>query len=104
MTPEALGIATGSFLSLLFNYMPGLRGWFDSFSTGTQKSSMAVMTLVVAIGITFWSCSDPVNAKDGIGVCLSGVDWRSILMTWFLTLGPNQVLDRVSPKQGDGNA
>jgi len=102
MTPETLGITTGSILSLLFNYIPGLKDWFDSFSAKAQKLAMAVMTLVAAIGITVWSCSDPNNAKSGIGVCLSGVDWRSILITWFLTLGPNQVIDRVSPKAGDG--
>lgn len=98
MTPEALSITTGSILSLLFNYFPGLRQWFDGLSSNTKGLAMAAMTGIIAIGITFWSCSDPVNAKKGIGICLSGVNWWSFIMTWFLTLGPNQAVHRVSPK------
>lgn len=103
MTPELIGAASGTALSLFFNLVPGAKEWYDSHSTKWQKLAMVVLTFLTAIGITFWSCANPSVANlSPLGVCLSGIDWVSVLVVWASTYIPNQAVDRGTPKPGDG--
>ncbi len=56
MTIETLSLAAGALLSLLFAYVPGVKGWFDAKDSTVKRAIMAGALLVVAIVIFAAGC------------------------------------------------
>lgn len=99
MTPEEMAFVSGlagSLLSLVFNWLPGLRQRFDKLSSANQQLSMAVMTFVIAVGINIYQCLDPesLTCTDGFSVRRVGI----LAATFLAGAVSNQSTDRITPK------
>jgi hypothetical protein len=97
MTPEALSATAGIILSALMTYIPGLNVAFASLSPTTKRLTMVGCLIAAAIGTAAWTCTSP-EAGTTFGMCMSGFDWRSILMALIAALVANQSADRILPK------
>jgi len=100
--PEFLAAIAGGILSLLMNYVPGLKDRFDRLSANGQRAAMAGLLLVAAVLTPVWSCWKP--EAGGLGACLRGTDWQAVLQAYFYALVSNQSVDRISPKKRDREA
>ena len=50
MTPEQIAILAGAFLAILFEYLPGLSGWYDPLSPQQKRLFMlGLMSVVTAV-------------------------------------------------------
>jgi len=56
MSADWLVATVAAILALLFDYLPGLSGWFDKQDEGKKKLLMVGMLLVVAFGVFGLSC------------------------------------------------
>lgn len=99
LSPAAIAATAGAFLSLLFNYVPGLNTRFDRLSADMQRTVMGVVLLLSAIGMALWQCSDQ-SASVMSTMCEGGINWRAILTNTVFALVGNQSVDRISPKPG----
>ena len=56
MTSEQLAGLTGIVLQLLFEYLPGVSGWYDGLTVQVKRLTMAGLMLVVAASVYGLSC------------------------------------------------
>ena len=57
VTPSALLLFLGIVLSLLFDYLPPLKNWFDKFSVDEKRKIMTLALVVVGIIVYAGSCA-----------------------------------------------
>lgn len=57
MTVETLSLAAGALLSLLFSYIPGVKGWFESKDSTVKRLIMALALLVVSVLVFAAGCA-----------------------------------------------
>lgn len=93
---HAYAAIAGAILSLLMNYIPGLKTMFDKLTSDQQRLVMAGLLAVAAVGTAIWSCTDPANG--GLSVCLGDTNWRGVVQAFVFALIANQSVDRISPK------
>lgn len=56
VNPSALMLFLGIVLSLLFDYLPPLKNWFDNFSVDEKRKIMTLALVVVGILVYVGSC------------------------------------------------
>lgn len=100
MSPEALAACAGGFLSLLFNYVPGLNARFDRLTADGQRALMALLLAVTAVGMALWTCTSP-ETSEAFGLCVGDTNWRAVATNFVFALIANQGVDRLSPKPRD---
>lgn len=91
-----VGVA-GMALSVLFSYVPGLRGWYASLQTEYKQLIMLGLVVLTTASIFALDCYGVISTtascdKDGI-----------ISLVWMLVLGltSNQAAYLISPQTGD---
>lgn len=97
MSAEILVGIAGVVLSVLFEYFPGLAGWYDKLKDNLQRSIMLGMLVIVA-GVVFGlNCAGWFEGKIPVIVCSeSGVE--ELIWLLIVALGANQTTHRILPK------
>ena len=92
MSAELLAGIAGVVLSLLFEYLPGLHGWYNALVDTKQKLIMVAALLLSAGGVFALAC---VGRYDLVTCDVAGV-W--LLLEYFiLAVIANQATHRLSP-------
>lgn len=97
LSAEVLIAISGSVISLLFSYIPGLRTWYAAKSDEIKRLLMLVMVVVVSGAIFGLSCGGVIDTniacnKDGI--------WALVWMV-LLAISTNQATFLLTPKPAD---
>lgn len=58
MSADFLASVSGALLSLIFAYVPGLKGWFDGLAGEMKRGIMAALLLVVAAAVFGLACAN----------------------------------------------
>lgn len=101
VSPEALVLGgmfasiAGALLSLAMKYVPGLSDWYAKQASGTKSLLMAVLVVISAVGVAFWTCSD--------GACAAQGNWKVYVMAIFGALMANQATHQITPTPGDAS-
>lgn len=88
MTAAILIGLYGAVISLIFEYVPFIAGWYDGLTPQLKQSFMAVFMLVLAVGAYVGQCQlgwFSVNFDCTIG-------WYGVLGLWLSALTGNQIL------------
>lgn len=81
LSPEALMLLMGGFMSLLFTYFPGLNTWYASKAEKTKKIVMAVLLAAITAALYAGMCIGMVTVAEMVCDVASGID-----MIYFLVL------------------
>jgi hypothetical protein len=85
-TPEFLTCLLGALLAILFDWFPGLAGWYGALSQGKKRQSMAVLLLGAVLLLFAASCAG--LTVDGAGCDKAGL--TTLLQNYLLAVGVNQ--------------
>lgn len=88
MTVETLSLAAGALLSLLFGYVPGLKGWFDAKDSTVKRLIMAGALLIVSVLVFAAGCAGLTIPGAVIECSTQGV-W-ALVQVLLLALVANQ--------------
>lgn len=103
MTAEQLSATAGVILSLVFSYVPPVRGWFEALDGDGKRVVMGLALAVVAAGALGLSCLDwsalvqgaPLPTCDEVGV-------GQALQALLAALIANQAVFLISPQPNKG--
>lgn len=98
MNPELLASVAGITLSLIMSYIPGLSDKFATLSSNAKRSIMAILIVISALGLAFWTCLNP-EGDARFGACLGGLSWSEYLQAVIAALVSNQATFTISPKK-----
>jgi len=88
-----LSTVAGILLSLLFEYVPGFRDWFNKLEDVEKRLSMAVILLISVAVIFALSCCSPLDWVD----CTQAGIW-TLLEAFFVALVANQTTHRIAKR------
>lgn len=94
MSVETLSLVAGALLSLLFSYVPGLRGWFDAKDPIVKRLIMAAALLVVAVAVFGASCAN--LPLPGVQIECSTAGIWPLVEVYLLALVANQAAYQIS--------
>ena len=92
MSSELLAGTAGVVLSLLFEYLPGLHGWYNALLDGYQKLIMLAALILTAAGIYALACA----GRYDLVTCDAAGAWN-LLEYFVLAVVANQAAHRLSP-------
>lgn len=88
MTIETLSLAAGALLSLLFAYVPGVKGWFDAKESTVKRLIMAGALLLISILVFAAGCAGLQIPGAAIECSTQGA-W-TLVQVFLLALVANQ--------------
>lgn len=91
LTPEILAMLGGTFLSLLFGYIPGFKDWYEAKTSEQKALIMAGLLVVPTVGFFLLNCGGyiPGTTCDSRGALnLAGL--------YLLTLVVNQGVHNIA--------
>ena len=88
MTIETLSLAAGALLSLLFGYIPGVKGWFEAKDSVVKRLIMAAALLVVSLAVFGAGCAG--LQIPGADIACSAQGAWMLLQVFLLALVANQ--------------
>jgi pilus assembly protein Flp/PilA len=86
ITPEFLSVAGAALLALLFDWMPGIRQWFDGLTESQKRQTAGGMVMLVVLLIYALQCANLVQT----GLTCDQVGFTQIVYSALLALGVNQ--------------
>lgn len=94
MDEAQLSMIAGTVLSLLFSYVPGLKGWYEKLSADFKRLVMLVVLLVTSGAIYGLSCAGWLDmvACDKEGLI-------GLVNIFFAALVANQATYLISPER-----
>jgi hypothetical protein len=93
MTPEIIAAAAGIFLSLLFEYVPGIESWYEKLAQKAKAGIMAGSVVIVVVALVLLSCYGPYDYF----ACESSGFWEATELL-ILALITNQTTHRLIKK------
>lgn len=97
MSPEGLALISGSVLSLLFSYFPGLNAKFAGLSSEVKRLIMLALLAVVAGAVYGLNCGG-FGADIGVIIACDRTGAISLVQAFILALIANQSIYAVSPE------
>ena len=89
LSPEYLAGIAGIILSVLVQYTPGLREWFDALTPTPKRLVMLGLLALASVGVLLWQCRVD-------GACYSA-NWETVLTAFITALVTNQAAAQISP-------
>ena len=93
MTPEIVVAAAGIFLSILFEYVPGVEGWYNALTKQLKAAIMAGSVLIVVVVLMLISCFGPYDYMT----CTEAGIWEAVELL-AIALVTNQTTHRLIRK------
>lgn len=78
-SPESLAMIASVVLSLLFSYIPGLRGWFDQFVPEAKRLIMLILLALTTGAVFGLACAGIITGLACTRVGVIDVVWAFIL-------------------------
>jgi hypothetical protein len=94
MSIETLSLAAGALLSLLFSYVPGVKGWFDAKDSTVKRLIMACALLLISVLIFAAGCAGVSIPGSTITCSVEGA-W-ALVQIFLLALVANQGLYNIT--------
>lgn len=95
-TPEVIAVVAGALMAVLFNYVPGLAGWFAKLDS-TYKRLFMLGAAIITVGAIFGlACANIV-----VGIACDKYGALRLVLALFLWVMSNQSADRISPVVGE---
>ncbi len=88
MSAEGLASIAGVVLSLVFSYVPGVKGWFEVLDKAYKQLIMGILLVVVAVGVFGVACSGWLD----VGVVCSQEGAIGLIQTLIAALVANQAV------------
>ena len=95
MSSELLSLVAGTFLSLLFAYVPGLNEWFAKKSGTIKRLIMLGLLALTAVAVYGLSCAGWVFG--GIGVTCDQAGIQKLIEVFVLAAIANQTTFSIAP-------
>lgn len=86
LTPETLIGFAAVILALLFDWLPGLKTWYDKFSEGQKRGLMAGLLVIVTGAVFGLSCAGWLQT----GLLCNGIGIQDALFLLVLAVAINQ--------------
>lgn len=96
ITPELIAATAGLVLSLVFDWVPVLKDWYDQLTPTPKRLIMLALLLLVTLGILAWECR-------GVGACYTD-NWETFLAAFIAALVANQAAHGISPLPAERRA
>ena len=93
LTPESLAMVAGIVLSVLFSYVPGLKGWFEKFGPETKRLVMLGLLALVTAGSFGLACAGVLT-----GIECTGAGAFRVIGAFVLAVIANQSAYAISPR------
>lgn len=93
LSPETLSMIAGVVLTLLFSYVPGIAGWYQTFTAEKKSLVMLGLLVIVSIGAFSLSCAGWIA-----GLACTTVDLQRLVGCLLLAVIANQSVYKISPQ------
>jgi hypothetical protein len=105
MTAETLTLLAGAILSLGFNYVPGLSGWFERLGEGaedggTRKRLVMLLLLAAAAAGAFGLACSGWGAEFGLGLSCDRPGLSGLLIALIQAVVANQAVYAITKNVG----
>jgi hypothetical protein len=100
MTATVLTGIASALLSILFEYVPGLRSWYGALKDNLQRLIMLGLLVVVAGVIFGWNCSGWFSGKIPAVSC-DQVGVQELVWLLVIAVASNQATHRILPKSNN---
>jgi hypothetical protein len=97
MTTTVLAGVAGALLSLLFEYVPGIAGWFEKQTSITKRIVMSVALIVAAAVVYAMACAGLLGALNWSLTC-DEAGLTQLLGVLFAALATNQTFHALVKK------
>jgi hypothetical protein len=61
LTPNLLIVIVAALIAILFDWLPGLKTWYDKILDGQKRGLMALLLLIITAAIFLISCAGWLN-------------------------------------------
>jgi hypothetical protein len=85
-TPEKIVAAGAVLLAVLFDWLPGLKTWYDKLGDGQKRGLMAVLLLLIVGGTFGLTCAGVINS----GMVCTGAGIEDAALLFALSIAINQ--------------
>jgi hypothetical protein len=86
ITPNLLVAIVAVILAVLFDWLPGLKTWYDKFTDGQKRGIMALLLLITTAAVLGISCA----AWWPLGITCNAEGIRSAIYMLVLAIAINQ--------------
>lgn len=98
MSAECLSLIAGTFLSLVFSYIPGARGWFMKFSPEIKRLVMLAIIIVTGCIVYGLACLEWAS-EWGITLSCDQTGLLGLVEQIVIAIIANQSIYAISPRQ-----
>ena len=98
MSVEILTMMAAAVLSLIFQYVPGLEGWYENQSSQIKAAIMLAALIVVAAGAYALSCAGPYDYFE----CTQAGAWQAaelLLLAIVANQGTHMLFKSIQPAE-----
>jgi len=103
MSAESLSLIAGTFLSLVFSYIPGARGWFMQFSPEIKR--LVMLAIIILTGCILYGLACLEWASDwGITLSCDQTGLLGLVEQIVIAIIANQSIYAISPHHVNNNS
>ena len=96
MSAESLSLATGTLLSLIFSYIPGVHNWYTKFEPTMKRIIMLALLFVISGSVYGFSCLGWAQ-EWGVAITCDQSGLMALIMQTVLAIIANQSVYAISP-------
>ena len=96
MPAESLSLIAGTFLSLIFSYVPGAKGWFMQFEPEVKRLIMLGL-IILSAGVVFGLSCLGWGAEVGINLSCDQTGLLGLVQQMVIAIIANQSIYAISP-------
>lgn len=103
MSAETLSLITGTLLSLIFSYIPGVHIWFSNFEPTIKRLIMLSLLLLISGSIYGFSCLGWA-LEWGIPITCNHAGLMTLIKQTVIAIIANQSVYSISPQRRISNS
>lgn len=97
MTADTLALFSGSVLSLLFSYVPGLNDWFEKLEVVHKRLVMLGLLVITSVVVVVLACAG-LGADLGLEITCDRAGVVGVLRALILAVMANQSTYKITPR------